>query len=264
MIKFISSKEFFLPIIYIIVGIAIFKIISHILTKIIKVNIKGDKNINKKKTTITSLIKNIIKYIIAAIIIIMILNVYGINTSSLIAGLGIVGVVLGLAFEDLVKDLIAGISIIFDNHYEVGDYISVNGFMGEVISVGLKTTKVKAYSGEVKIISNSAFNEVINYSMNDYKLLLSIPISYNQNIKTFENKIMEIEKDLLNIDGVKGLNLLGIDSYNESSMSYIIEITCKAMSQYKVRRQGLKIIKNKLDSEKISIPYNVIDINIKK
>ena len=57
---------------------------------------------------------------------------------------------------------------------------------------------------------------------------------------------------------------MGIDSYNDSSMSYIVEITCKAMSQYKVRRQALKIIKNKLDKEKISIPYNVLDINIKK
>lgn len=264
MLKFISSKEFFLPIIYIIVGIIVFKIISGIITRITNVTTKEGKSFNKKKRTINSLIKNLIKYIIAVIVVIAILNVYGINTISLVAGLSIVGAVLGLAFEDLVKDLIAGVTIIFDNHYEVGDYISVNGFLGEVVSVGLKTTKIKSYNGDVKIINNSAFNEVINYSISDYRLILDIPISYNQNIEVFENKILEIESELLSIEGAKSLKLLGINSYNDSSMSYAVEITCKAMSQYRVRRQGLKIIKNKLDKEKISIPYNVLDVNINK
>ena len=155
MLKFISSKQFFLPIIYICLGVIIFNIISKLLTKIIKTPMKKTKNMEKKTKTVTSLIKNIIKYIIAIVVVIAILNVYGISTTSLITGLGLVGVVVGLAFEDIVKDLIAGIVIIFDNHYEVGDYISVNGFMGEVISVGLKTTKIKSYTGEVKIISNN-------------------------------------------------------------------------------------------------------------
>jgi small conductance mechanosensitive channel len=264
MINFITSKQFFLPLIYISLGVIIFNIISRILLKIIKTPIKGDKIIDKKKKTIVSLIRNVIKYLIAIIVVLAILNVYGINTSSIIAGLGVAGVVIGLAFEDLVKDLIAGIAIIFDNHYEVGDYISVNDFMGEVISVGLKTTKIKAYTGEVKIISNSAFNEVINYSMADYKLILKVKLSYQENIEKFENAIKDIEKDILSIEGTKKLSLLGIDSYDDSSISYAIEITCKAMSQYAVKRKSLKLIKNKLDKENITIPYNVVDVNINK
>ena len=264
MLKFISSKQFFLPIIYICLGVIIMNIISKLLTKIIKTPMKKTKNMEKKTKTVTSLIKNIIKYIIAIVVVIAILNVYGISTTSLITGLGLVGVVVGLAFEDIVKDLIAGIVIIFDNHYEVGDYISVNGFMGEVISVGLKTTKIKSYTGEVKIISNSAFNEVINYSMADYKLILKIAISYNQDISKFESSITELIPGLTKLDGVKKVELLGIDSYEASSMKYAVEITCKAMSQYSVKRQSLILIKKKLDKDNISIPYNVLDINIKK
>ena len=110
MIKFITSKQFFLPIIYICVGVIVFSVISRIIEKV--TNIKTDKLIDKKKKTITSLIKNIIKYVIAIIVILAILSVYGINTTSLIAGLGVAGVIIGLAFEDIVKDLIAGIVII--------------------------------------------------------------------------------------------------------------------------------------------------------
>jgi small conductance mechanosensitive channel len=264
MINFITSEQFFLPIIYICLGIIIFNVISRILLKITKVSINSNKHIDKKKKTITYLIRNIIKYLIAFIIVIAILNVYGVNTTSLITGLGVVGVVVGLAFEDIVKDLIAGITIIFDNHYEVGDYISVNDFMGEVISVGLKTTKIKAYTGEVKIISNSAFNEVINYSMVDYKLVIKIKLSYNQNIEEFEQAIEEVKEDILNIEGVKNLSLLGIDSYDDSSISYAIEITCKAMSQYATKRKCLKIIKAILDEKHIVIPYNIVDVNINK
>lgn len=262
MIKFVTSKQFFLPIIYICIGIIIFNIISRIIEKV--TNIKTDKLIDKKKKTITSLIKNIIKYLIAIVVILGILNVYGINTTSIIAGLGVAGVVIGLAFEDIVKDLIAGIVIIFDNHYEVGDYVLINGFMGEIISLGLKTTKIKAYTGEVKIISNSAFTEVVNYSMVDYNLILKINISYEENINKFETVIKNIENKILKVEGTKKMTLLGIDSYNDSNMTYAIEIVCEPMSQYTVKRATLKIIKEQLDKEGITIPYEKLDINITK
>ena len=262
MIKFISSDKFFLPIIFICSGVIIFRIVSRSITGIMKIHIKEDVVANKRKNTVASIIKNIIKYLIAIIVILAILNVYGVDTTSIIAGLGVAGVVIGLAFEDIVKDLIAGIVIIFDNHYEVGDHVLINGFMGEVMSIGLKTTKIKAYTGEVKIISNSAFTEVVNYSMQDYNLLLKINIAYNQSIDDFEKAILEVKPQILKIKGVKELSLLGIDSYNNSSMTYIVEIKCKAMSQYAIKRESLKLIKKKLDDVGIAIPYDKIAVKL--
>ena len=112
----------------------------------------------------------------------MILNLYGINTTSIIASLGVASLVIGLAFQDIIKDFLAGIFIIFDNEYAVGDTVEINGFKGEVISLGLKTTKIKAYTGEVKALSNSSFTEVINYSLNHSNILMYIPISYETKI----------------------------------------------------------------------------------
>ena len=172
MLKFIESAKFYMPIIYIASGIILYIIIAKTITKLSKINIKRvNKDIDKRKVTVVSLINNIVKYIIAIIVVILILNIYGVNTTSIIASLGAVSVIIGLAFQDIIKDFLAGIFLIFDNAYAVGDWIEINGFKGEVISLGLKTTKIKAFTGEVKIISNSSFIEVINYNLNHSKII---------------------------------------------------------------------------------------------
>lgn len=263
MIEFILSKKFYLPIIYIVVGVIIYFILCNIVNKVLNVK---NKHINsKKQATIINLIKSIIKYLIFIIIILMILTVYGVNTTSIIASLGIVGVVIGLAFQDILKNLLAGISIIFDNQYMVGDIVGINGFKGEVISLGLQTTKIKAYSGEVLITSNSLINSVINYSVNNTTLIIDLPIAYNANIDLVEKILLSLKEKIENIEDVKGnYTLLGVDSFNDSSMTYKIMLDCTANMHFGVKRKILKIIKETFDSEKIEIPYNKLDVYLNK
>ena len=152
----IASEKFYLPLLYIGIGIIIYSIITYTIKKVNKINSRVSNKIiskgnNKRKNTVIELIINIIKYIIAVIVIINILNVYKINTDKIIASLGIASVVIGLAFQDIIKDLLAGIFIVFDNAYAIGDWITVDNFKGEVISMGLKTTKIKANTGEIMI-----------------------------------------------------------------------------------------------------------------
>ena len=264
MLKFISNKMFWMPLLYIVGGIILYLLIAKAIKQISKFDLKQGKSIDKRKTTIINLIKNIIKYIIAIIVIIMILNLYGINTTSIIASLGVASLVIGLAFQDIIKDFLAGIFIIFDNEYAVGDIVEINGFKGEVISLGLKTTKIKAYTGEVKALSNSSFTEVINYSLNHTNLVITIPISYETKIekleKILENLIPEIKKN----KNVYEVTLLGIDSFDDSCIKYAIVLECVEMTHFGVKREVLKLIKNKFDEEKISIPYNKLDIHIEK
>ena len=157
MLDFICSKQFYLPIIYIVVGIILYGVIASSINRVSNFKFKKNAKTDKKRITIISVVKNLIKYFIAIIVILAILSVYGVDTTSIIASLGIVGVVLGLACQDIAKDFLAGIFNIFDEAYAVGDTVKINGFMGEVISTGLKDTKIKAYTGEVMTISNSAF-----------------------------------------------------------------------------------------------------------
>lgn len=263
MIKFITNKLFYLPFVYIIIGILVYILISKAIKKISKYNI-NNKGLDKRKTTIINLIRSIIQYIIAIIVIIMILNLYGVNTTSIIASLGVASLVIGLAFQDIIKDFLAGIFIIFDNEYAVGDTVEINGFKGEVIALGLKTTKIKAYSGEVKTLSNSSFTEVINYSLNHTNLVMHIPISYETKIEEIETILTNLIPEIKKNKNVYEVTLLGLDSFEDSCMKYAIVIECVEMSHFGVKREVLKLIKNTFDKKNIVIPYNKLDIHIEK
>ena len=264
MLKFIQNTKIYMPIIYIIIGTIIYVLISKTIARVSRIKIKNvSKERDKRKATIIGLINNIIKYIIIIIVIILILNTYGIDTTSIIASLGAISVIIGLAFQDIIKDLLAGMFIIFDNTYAVGDWVEINGFKGEVISLGLKTTKIKSYTGEVKIISNSSFIEVVNYSLNHTKIIIYIPFSYDQKIEKIENALHKVKENIEKNKNVYQMDLLGVDEFASSSINYAIVIECNPMTHIGVKREVLKLIKNIFDEEKIEIPFNQLDIHIK-
>lgn len=264
MLKFFQSDKFYMPIIYIAVGIVLYAVIAKMIMKVSHINIKHSKGIDKRKNTVVALIKNIIKYVIAVIVIIMILNVYGVNTTSLIASIGALSVIVGLAFQDIIKDFLAGIFIIFDNAYAVGDWIEINGFKGEVISLGLKTTKIQAYTGEVKVLSNSSFSEVINYNLNHSKVVIGIPVCYDIDMDKLEGVLDRVKVEIEKNKNVFQMDLLGVDEFGDSAIIYAIMIECYPVTQVGVKRETLKLIKRMFDEEGIVIPYNQLDVHIEK
>ena len=259
MIKFLLSEKFILPIVYIIIGVIIYNIIKAIIKRINK-----SRFTDKKKITIVSLFRNIIKYLIIIFVILGILNVYGVNTSSIIASIGIAGVIIGLALQDIVSDFLAGMFILFDNQFSLGDIVTIDGFKGEVISLGLMSTKVKAVSGEVKILPNSSFRTVINHSMNDTSLFIDIDVSYDTDIGKLEKVLKNMEEEVLKIDGVVGnYKLLGINEFAQSSIKYLVMVNCKYNLQYQVKRDFNMLIKKNFDKVHIEIPYSKVDVYIR-
>jgi small-conductance mechanosensitive channel len=99
----------------------------------------------------------------------------GINVTTFIASLGIGGVAIALAVQNILGDLFASLSIAVDKPFEVGDSIAVNGFSGTVEHVGLKTTRVRADSGEQIVISNA---ELLKNSLRNYKRMLNRRIAF--------------------------------------------------------------------------------------
>lgn len=264
LLDFIKSEKFYLPIIYIIIGLVGYSLINRMIGGISKFDIKKGRGVDKRRNTVIVLVKSIIKYVIAVIVIIMILGVYGVNTTSLIASLGVVTAIIGLAFQDTIKDFLAGVFLIFDNAYAVGDTVKINGFTGEVIALGLKTTKIRAYTGEVMTLSNSSFTEVINYNLNNSKIVVNIPVSYDINIEKLE-KILELIKDEIEADeNVYSMELLGVDAFLDSSINYAVIVECKAMTHFGVKRKLLRLVKKMFDDKGIVIPYNQLDIHIEK
>ncbi|MGM9882267.1 MAG: mechanosensitive ion channel family protein [Bacilli bacterium] len=261
-LSIITNEKLYLPIIYIIIGVVLNAIISRIFNK---VNFKHKSTgKDKRKDTIISLCKNIFKYLIMIFVVLGILKVYGVDTTSIIASLGVFAAVIGLAFQDILKDLLAGVAIIFDNKYVVGDTVEINGFKGTVISLGLRSTKIKAFSGEIKCIGNASFSEVTNYNLADADLFIKLNVAYNTDIDKLEKVLMDMKDEILKIDNVKDMQLLGVDELGESSIVYMIDVTCKAMTGVKIKREVLKLVKKRFDKEGINIPYTTVDVNIRK
>ncbi|MDO4889201.1 MAG: mechanosensitive ion channel family protein [Candidatus Saccharibacteria bacterium] len=118
--------------------------------------------------TISQMLSSILRYLFLIIILLVILSILGVNVTSLLAGLGILTAVIGLAFQDMIKDFIAGIAIIAENQFCVGDTViaQADGFKGTVTNIGLKTTEITNEKGEVKILANHNIDGLINCSRN--------------------------------------------------------------------------------------------------
>ena len=250
-------------IIYIVLGIIIYTLIRKFIKKPIKVNNSRFKvGQNSKINTLRALVLNIIKYLIVIIVILAILSTWGINVTSIVAGLGITTAIIGLAFQDLAKDLIAGFSIITESQYEVGDTIKIDDFMGEVISIGLKTTKIRDYKGATYIVANHNITKVINYSLADSLAVIDVSTAYEEESSKVEEVLDKMKKELKEIPNATGdLEILGINDLADSSVVYRITVPVKATKQFETERYLRKQIKDYFKKNNISIPYNQIEVH---
>lgn len=266
MLDKILIPEVYLPLLYICIAILINCIIKRTINKIIK-NKEKDLNKNsynyKKVEAFRTLLNNLVTYIIVLFSILAILTVYGFDVSSVLAGLGIVGIIVGLALQDLAKDIIAGISIILENQYAIGDTISVGDFKGEVIFLSLKTTRIKSWDGAVKILANRNINEITNYSMENSLAIVDVSVSYEDDIekveKTLNQLALELNEILPNLKGK--VEVLGIENLSDSAVVFRIVAPTSSMEHLTVQRKIRKQVKLKLDKCNIKIPYPQIEVH---
>ena len=259
----IDIQKIITPIIYIVVGVLLFKFIKRIITRATNRNQKLKITQVQRIKTIRILILNIIKYMIIIFVILGILSNFGVNVRSILAGLGIGTAIIGLAFQDLAKDIIAGFSIITEVEYEVGDIIEVDNFMGEVVFIGLRTTRIRNFKGATKIIANHYMDNIINYSANNSLAVVDVGISY-------ENKEEDITKVINSLferlngnipNAVKDLECWGVNDLSASSVVYRIVVETKPTKQFEVERFLRKEIKKEFDKAGIKIPYTQIEVH---
>lgn len=248
-------KEVIQPILIVVFSIFLYALFSRILKHFEK---QPSKRWNqKKRKTMLTVLKSVVKYIILGIDIILLLNVYGIDTKAILTSIGVIGAVLGLAMQDLLKDIISGLSILFEDQFRVGDWIQVGDFKGEVVFLGLKSTKIQAYTGETKIISNRALTEVINFNMQNSLAIVDITVAYESDLQKVERVLRALCIDQQDkIEALKGkIEVLGIQKFEDYGITYRIVAPCKSMEHIGVERYLRKVIKTTLDRNHIVIPY---------
>lgn len=217
------------------------------------------KHIDNKAKTYIKVLKNVFKYLFLMFVVVVLLQLNGIDVSALVAGLGVAGVVGGFALQDTLKDLIMGVNIIIEDFFNVGDVIKVGTVEGKVVSFGLKSTKIQNLdNNDIVTIANRNISEVSKVS--DWKDL-NIPTSYDDKIEDVENALEKAIDEIKKIDDVTGCEYKGVTEFGSSSIDYRLRIYCKPERKLQIRRDALRIIKKTFDISGITIPYTQVDIH---
>ena len=260
-LDFLSKKQVYGTVIFTIVAFIIYKLFIVLVDKVIA---KSKNELErKKKRTVIELIKNIGKYALILLVIIFILDLNGVKVTSLIASLGVASAVSALALQDTLKDIISGTSIIMDNYYVVGDYVKYKNFTGTVIQLGLRSTKIMDFDGQVYTIANRNIDEIINLSQKTASSLIVIPTAYEEKLEKVEkilNEVVEEIKTWETIDSDKTA-YIGITELADSSVNYGIRYNCSPGKVWQYKRDALRLIKSKYDKNNIKIPYNQIEVH---
>jgi small conductance mechanosensitive channel len=211
----------------------------------------------KRKRTIAKVTNSMIKYFVGILMILIVLSIWGVNVAPALAGLGILGLVIGLGAQRFINDLISGFFIVFEHHFDVGDKIEVQGFKGEVTSIGLKTTKIKNWKGEIKIVNNGEISTLINFSRNPSVAVVEFGIAYKENIQqTIDLLNTELPKLRLNFPMIiEDPKILGTIDLASSSVN--LRAIAKTLNEehYAVERAMRQRIKEILDEHGIEIPF---------
>lgn len=212
---------------------------------------------NSRAKTLGQILKKVIKYILYFIWVMMSLEMFNVNTTSILATAGIGGLAIGFGAQSLVKDIITGFFILLEDQYSVGDHIKIDSYSGIVEELGLRVTKIRAFNGELHIIPNGNIQTVTNATRGAMRALVEVNISYDENIdkaiKAIDEVCQEIKKTNQNI--IEGPSVLGVTNLNEYAITITVVGKTVAMEQWALERQIRKAIMEKFEMEKISIPY---------
>lgn len=236
---------FLLCVLYVLQGL-----LNQILYNIAKIS-------DMRTETVLLLIRNGLKYICALIFFLLGLAKFGIDTRALWASVGILSLMIGIGAKDLISDVIAGLFIIFEGTFQIGDFVQVENQIGTVEEIGLRYTRIVRYS-ETKIFNNSSIRKIVNYNGDMAREILRFPVSYETDIleveKLFEREMPEMEKRVPGL--LKRPEYQGVESFEQSYMLLRIALYCDPYRCRKALRYMHREIKILCDREHIRMPYS--------
>ena len=222
---------------------------------------------NHRINTISTVINSSVKYITAIVIICWGLSIVGVDVATIAASVGILALIVGFGAESLIADAVTGIFMLFENQYNVGDIIEVNGFRGTVEEIGIRTTSIRDGSNNVKIINNSLMTNILNRSDHRSTAVCDIGVPYEIDLEEFESKkipailaeIYENHKDIM----LEEPKYIGVQTLGASAITLRFIAAVPESDIY----SGTRILNHDLlilfKKNGVSCPYNQLDIHTK-
>ena len=241
---------------YIIAGaIAFTNIVREIISKV--------KPSSNRVNTLLQLLHNAVRYVSILGGLILALVALKVDVVGIATTVGILGIVVGFGAESLIADVFTGICMIFENQFNVGDIIEVNGFRGTVTQIGIRTTSVKDTGDNVKIFNNSEVKNVLNCSENSSVAVCDFPISYNADLENVENILKETLEDIITryYDIFETLEYKGVDKLDASSVNLRVVGITRESDIFTAKRILNREVYLAFTKNKVEIPFQQVVVH---
>lgn len=218
---------------------------------------------SNKAITIARLLLNLAKWAIAIAAFFFILAAWGANATMMIASAGVLTLIIGLGSQALVADILAGVFIVFEGDFQVGDIVIIDGWRGEVQSIGIRTTKLIDAGGNIKIVNNSDIRSIVNQTKDLSVAKCYVGVNYGDRIENIEKVIAD------NLDKIKGKIpaivegpfYKGVSELADSAVVLLFVAKCKEADIYQVQRDLNREIKIVFDDNNVGIPFPQVTVS---
>lgn len=238
----------------------IFVVVIYAACKLVRIILQARMKKSNRAKTVLTLLDGLIKYGCAIAIILFVLRAIGVDSFAIFASIGILTLVIGLGCQSLIADIVAGVFIIFENEYNVGEIVTIDDFRGTVVEIGIRATKILDYAGNIKIINNSDISNVVNMSRElslavvDCLFPYDVPVQHiekilKDNFDSFREKVPGI---------VEGPFYKGVSDFGASNIAVTIVAKCLEEDRYQVQRDLMREYYIAFHNEGIDISYDQI------
>lgn len=214
----------------------------------------------KRAATLGKVIRNVVRVAAWIIAALLILREIGIDIAPMLAGVGIAGIAIGFGAQSLVRDIVAGLFILIENQFDVGDVISTAGVAGKVERITLRATTLRDAEGKVHIIPNGKMDVVTNMTRTFSKFVIDVGVAYEEDVDEVMAVLKEVG-DRMNSDSEIGhkiigpFEVLGVQDFADSAVVIRAQFTTKPIEQWSIGREYRRRLKKAFDERGISIPF---------
>lgn len=243
----------------IIIAVAFIQVVGGVLIVVLSLF----KNKSGRVGTMSTVLISIIKYSMRIIGFCWVLTIIGVNVSTIFASIGILALIIGFGAESLVADIVTGVFVLFENEYNIGDIIEVDGFRGTVTEIGIRTVSVQDSGGNIKIINNSDLKNIINRSNQKSTAVCDIGVAYETDLEEFDKLVIKIIDEITdrNPEAFKsGIKYLGVQELGDFSITLRFVAEAEENKVFATRRLLNKELKIAFDRHNVSIPFPQIQV----
>ncbi len=211
-----------------------------------------------RSRTITEMLTGLLKYVAIIVAVVWGLTILGVNTGTVLTGVGIIGLIVGFGAQSLIEDIITGAFIIFENQYSVGDIIVLDDVRGTVRSIGVRTTVIEDAGGNLKVVNNSDIRNFQNRSRGDSLAICVCSVSYDTDLRKVEGIMKKQLPGTRNAHPelyLTDIRYLGVDALADSGVNLKFCVGATEENFFSAQRMLARDVKLLMDDNGIEIPF---------